>query len=52
MRGRILLGAIGVICVAAMTIACLAFTGENGTILAAAAGAIGTIIGLVLGRRT
>ena len=50
MRDEIILGAVGVVCVAAMTIAAFYFTGENGTILAAAAGSIGTIIGIVLGR--
>ena len=50
MRDEILLGAVGVVCVAAMTIAAFYLTGENGTILAAAAGAIGSIIGVVLGR--
>lgn len=52
MRDEIILGAVGVVAIAAMTVACFIFTGEDGTILAAAAGAIGTVIGLVLGRAT
>ena len=52
MRDEILLGIVGILVVAAMTVACFYFTGEDGTILAAASGAVGTIIGLVLGRRS
>lgn len=52
MRDEILFGAVGVAGVVVMTVACFAFTGQNGTVLAAASGAIGTIIGLVLGRRS
>ena len=52
MRDEILLGAVGVVCVTAMTVACFYFTGHDGTILAAAAGAVGSIIGLVLGRKS
>jgi len=51
-RDAVILGAVGVLCVTAMTIACFYFTGQDGTVLAAAAGAIGTVIGVVLGRRT
>jgi len=52
MRDEILLGAVGVAGVVVMTVACFYFTGTDGVILAAASGAIGTIIGLVLGRRS
>lgn len=52
LRDEILLGAVGVVCVTAMTIACFYFTGQDGTILAAAASAIGTVIGVVLGRKS
>jgi len=51
-RDEIILGAVGVVCVTAMTIACFYLTGQDGSILAAASGAVGTIIGVVLGRRT
>lgn len=51
-RDAVILGSVGVVCVTAMTIACFYFTGQDGTILAAAASAIGTIIGVVLGRKT
>jgi len=50
MRDEIILGIAGVGGVVLMAVACMYLTGENGTILAAASGAIGTIIGLVLGR--
>ena len=36
------------VAIAVMTVACFAYTGQDGTILAAAAGAIGTVIGLIL----
>lgn len=52
LRDEIALGIVGILCISAMTIAAFYFTGENGTILAAAAGSIGTIIGVVLGRAT
>lgn len=52
MRDEILLGLAGVTGVVIMAVACMYLTGEDGTILAAASGAIGTIIGLVLGRTT
>lgn len=45
MRDEILLGALGVVGVIVMTVACFYFTGEDGTILAAASAAIGTILG-------
>jgi len=51
-RDEILLGALGVICITVLAVACFYFTGEDGTILASAAGAIGTVIGVVLGRTT
>ncbi|MBA7586864.1 hypothetical protein ES708_28871 [subsurface metagenome] len=50
MRDEILLVLAGVTGVVIMAVACMYFTGEDGTILAAASGTIGTIIGLVLGR--
>ena len=50
MKDEILLGAIGVACITVLAVACFYFTGEDGTILASAAGAIGTVIGVVLGR--
>jgi len=45
----VLLGAVGVVCITAMTIVCFITTGQDGTILAAAAGAIGSIIGGIIG---
>lgn len=50
MRDEIILGGLGVVCITAMTIACFYITGQDGTVLAAAAAAIGTVIGVVLGR--
>lgn len=50
MRDEVILGALGVAGIVIMTVACFYFTGEDGTVLAAAAGAIGTVIGVVLGR--
>lgn len=50
MRDEVILGAVGVVCITALTVACFYFTGEDGAILAAAASAIGTVIGVVLGR--
>ena len=50
LRDEIVLGTVGICAICAMTIAAFYFTGENGTVLAAAAGAIGTVIGIVLGR--
>jgi len=35
-----------------MTVACFYFTGNDGSILAAASGAVGTIIGYVIKSRT
>ena len=52
MRDEIFLGALGVACITVLAVACFYFTGEDGTILASAAGAIGTVIGVVLGRTT
>lgn len=52
MRDEILLGAVGDAGVVVMTVACFYFTGQDGAILAAASGAIGTIIGVVLGRKS
>lgn len=48
MRDEIVLGIVGVAAIAAMTVAAFYFTGTNGTLLATASGAIGTVIGLVL----
>jgi len=50
MRDEVILGTVAVVCITAMTIACFYITGQDGTVLAAAAGAIGTVIGVVLGR--
>lgn len=52
MRDEILLGVVAVAGVVVMTVACFYFTGQDGTILAAASGAIGTIIGVILGRKS
>lgn len=35
-----------------MTVSCFYFTGENGSILAAASGVVGTIIGYIIKGRT
>jgi len=52
LRDELLLGALGVICITILAFICFMVTGENGTVLAAASGAIGTVIGVVLGRQT
>jgi len=51
-RDELLLGALGVICITILAFVCFMVTGENGTVLGAAAGAIGTVIGVVLGRQS
>lgn len=51
LKDRILLGALGVVCVTVLGVTYFLVTKQNGTILATCSGAIGTIIGLVLGRK-
>ena len=52
MRDKILLGALGVVCVTVLGCVYMVVFKQNGTILVTVAGAVGTIIGLVLGRKT
>jgi len=44
-----ILGAVGVICITALTATAMIVTGHNGTILAAGCTAIGAIIGGIAG---
>lgn len=49
MNDTTILGAVGVICITALTATAMIVTGHNGTILAAGCTAIGAIIGGIAG---
>ena len=52
MRDELLLGAVGVVCITILAAVYFIVLKQNGTVLGAVCGSIGTIIGLVLGRRS
>ena len=51
-KGKVIFGSVAVVCVTALAVTTVVFTGTDGTVMATACGAIGTIVGYILGRKT
>jgi len=49
--GKVILGSVGVVCITALGIVYFIFVRQDGTVLATLSGAIGAIIGLILGKK-